>query len=261
MNRIQQLFERQQEDILNIYCTAGYPKLEDTTTVIVELEKAGANIIELGMPYSDPLADGPTIQASSSVALANGMSIKVLFQQLEDIRSKSQLPIILMGYLNPVLQFGMEAFLKACKAVGVDGLILPDLPLYEYERDYQALFEQYGLSMIFLITPQTSEERIRQIDALSNAFIYVVSTAATTGKQAGFGDENIAYFERVRALGLKNPILIGFGISKAIDYQTVCKYANGAIVGSAFIRMLEQSHDLPTDIHQFVQGLRQGVSV
>lgn len=261
MNRIQQLFERQQTDILNIYCTAGYPKLEDTTTVIVELEKAGANIIELGMPYSDPLADGLTIQASSSVALDNGMSIKVLFQQLEDIRTKSQLPIILMGYLNPVLQFGMEAFLEACQAVGVDGLILPDLPLYEYERDYQALFEQYGLSMIFLITPQTSEERIRKIDALSNAFIYVVSTAATTGKQAGFGAANLAYFERIKALGLKNPTLIGFGISKAIDYQTVCQYASGAIVGSAFIRMLKQSQDLPTDIQQFVYGLRQGVSV
>ena len=261
MNRIQQLFERQQGDILNIYCTAGYPQLEDTTRIIVELDKAGANIIELGMPYSDPLADGPTIQASSSVALDNGMSIKVLFDQLEDIRSQSQLPIILMGYLNPVLQYGMKAFLERCQAVGIDGLILPDLPLYEYENDYQSLFEQYGLSMIFLITPQTSEARIRKIDALSNAFIYIVSTAATTGKQAGFGAENIAYFERIKALQLKNPTLIGFGISRAVDYHTVCQYSNGAIVGSAFIRMLGQSQDLPNDIQQFVHDLRQPVSV
>lgn len=261
MNRIQQLFKHQQGDILNIYCTAGYPQLEDTTRIIVELDKAGANIIELGMPYSDPLADGPTIQASSRVALDNGMSIKVLLDQLENIRSHSQLPIILMGYLNPVLQYGMKAFLERCQAVGVDGLILPDLPLYEYENDYQSLFEQYGLSMIFLITPQTSEERIRTIDALSNAFIYVVSTAATTGKQAGFGAENIAYFERIKALQLKHPTLIGFGISNAMDYHTVCEYSNGAIVGSAFIRMLGQSPDLPNGIQQFVHDLRQPVSV
>ncbi len=257
MNRIQQLFERQPQGILNIYCTAGYPQLEDTKRVILELDKAGADLIELGMPYSDPLADGPTIQASSSVALDNGMSIKVLLEQLEGIRQESQLPIILMGYLNPVLQFGMENFLKRCQAVGVDGLILPDLPLFEYEQHYQALFAQYGLSMIFLITPHTSEERIRHIDRLSNAFIYVVSTAATTGKQAGFGTENIAYFERIKTLQLHTPTLIGFGISKAADYQTVCQYSSGAIVGSAFIRMLEKSQDLPADIHAFVSDLRQ----
>jgi tryptophan synthase alpha chain len=261
MNRIQQLFQRRQQDILNIYCTAGYPTLNATQPIILELDRAGADIIELGMPYSDPLADGPTIQASSSVALDNGMSIQVLLEQLEGIRQETQLPIILMGYLNPVLQFGMEAFLERCQAVGIDGLILPDLPLQEYEEAYQTLFEQYGLSMIFLITPQTSEARIRKIDALSNAFIYVVSTAATTGKQQGFGAANIAYFERIRAMQLRNPTLIGFGISKAADYQTVCQYANGAIVGSAFIRMLEQSQDLSNDIEAFVAGLRQTLSV
>lgn len=260
MNRIQQLFARQQEDILNIYCTAGYPNLEDTTTIIHTLEAAGVDLIELGMPYSDPLADGPTIQASSSVALDNRMSIKVLLQQLANIRPKSQLPIILMGYLNPVLQYGMEAFLERCQAVGVDGLILPDLPLQEYEETYQQLFEKYGLSMIFLITPQTSEVRIRQIDALSTAFIYVVSTAATTGKQKGFGEENIAYFKRIQAMQLTTPTLIGFGISQAEDYHTVCQYSSGAIVGSAFIRMLEKSQDLSKDIHQFVQDLRQKVT-
>ena len=200
MNRINRLFEHKKADVLNVYCTAGYPQLNDTLTVIKSLEASGADLIELGMPYSDPLADGPTIQASSAVALKNGMSIQTLFKQLDGFRKAVDIPLILMGYLNPVLQFGMEAFLQQCQAVGVDGLILPDLPMYEYEHIYQSLFEQYGIRLIFLITPHTSEARIRKIDSLSNAFIYVVSTTATTGKKSGSEEATIAYFNRINAM-------------------------------------------------------------
>ncbi|MFT5645885.1 MAG: tryptophan synthase alpha chain [Aureispira sp.] len=259
MNRINQLFERKQKHLLNIYCTAGYPKLESTTEVILSLDKAGVDLVEIGMPYSDPLADGPTIQKSSTIALKNGMSIKKVLAQIKSIRSQTSLPIILMGYLNPILQYGIEAFLKSCQEVGVDGLILPDLPMYEYETTYQEAFKKYGVQMIFLITPQTSVERIQKIDALSDAFIYVVSTAATTGKQTGFGADNIAYFERIKAMKLKNPTLIGFGISNHETYQTVCQYANGAIIGSAFIRMLEKSEVIEEDVLQFVDGIRDVV--
>lgn len=259
MNRINQLFERKQKNILNIYCTAGYPKLESTAEVILSLDKAGVDLVEIGMPYSDPLADGPTIQKSSTIALKNGMSIKKVLVQIKSIRSQTSLPIILMGYLNPILQYGIEAFMKSCQEVGVDGLILPDLPMYEYETTYQELFKKYGVQMIFLITPQTSVERIQKIDGLSDAFIYVVSTAATTGKQRGFGVDNIAYFERIKAMKLKNPTLIGFGISNHETYQTVCQYANGAIIGSAFIRMLEKSEAIEQDVLQFVDGIREAV--
>lgn len=256
MNRINKCFEQQKKNILNIYCTAGYPLLESTSEVILALDEAGADIVEIGMPYSDPLADGPTIQASGTIALQNGMSIKKLFQQIELVRSKTTLPIILMGYLNPVMQYGINAFLKKCQEVGVDGLILPDLPMYEYEHYYKETFEANNIAMIFLITPQTSTERIRKIDRLSNGFIYVVSSAATTGSQSGFGEANIAYFERIKALNLKNPTLIGFGISDRTSYQTVCNYSNGAIIGSAFIRMLEKSSSLKKDIHRFVAEIK-----
>lgn len=256
MNRINQLFERKQKNILNIYCTAGYPQLESTAEVILSLDKAGADLVEIGMPYSDPLADGPTIQKSSTIALGNGMSIRKVLEQIKSIRNQTILPVILMGYLNPVLQYGIENFLKSCQEVGVDGLILPDLPMYEYETTYQDVFKKYGVKMIFLVTPQTSEERIKKIDALSDAFIYVVSTAATTGKQSGFGTENIAYFERIKAMNLKNPTLIGFGISTHETYETVCQHSNGAIIGSAFIRMLEKSQAIEEDVLQFVKNIR-----
>lgn len=256
MNRLDQLFDRKKENILNIYCTAGYPNLEDTTGIIAALEKAGVDLIELGMPYSDPLADGPTIQASGTKALSNGMSIAKLFEQLKDIRQKVHLPLVLMGYLNPVLQYGLAAFLQQCQAVGVDGLILPDLPLYEYEEDYQSLFEQYGIHPIFLITPLTPEDRIRKIDSLSRGFVYAVSTAATTGNQSGFGAEQLTYFQRLKDLKLKNPILVGFGVSDYQTYSTVCNYVNGAIVGSAFIRALEKSEPIEQTTNQFIEMLR-----
>jgi tryptophan synthase alpha chain len=256
MNRINKLFNRKQTGILNIYCTAGYPQLESTKEILLQLEKAGADLVEIGMPYSDPLADGPTIQASSTIALENGMCIEKLFQQLEGIRATVDLPIILMGYLNPVIQYGVEHFLKKCKEVGVDGLIIPDLPMFEYQQLYQPLFEGHGIKLIFLITPQTSVERIRAIDEVSNAFIYVVSTASTTGQQSGFGAENKAYFKKIKELNLKNPSLIGFGISDREAYQTACEYANGAIIGSAFIRMIEKSKNQEKDIADFIKSIK-----
>jgi len=256
MNRINKLFQRKQTDILNIYCTAGYPQLESTKEILLQLEKSGADLVEIGMPYSDPLADGPTIQASSTIALENGMSIVTLFQQLEGIRETIELPIILMGYLNPVMQYGVEAFLRKCKEVGVDGLIIPDLPMFEYKQLYQSLFEEHGIKLIFLITPQTSVERIKVIDEISNAFIYVVSTASTTGKESGFGEYNKAYFKRIKEMNLKNPSLIGFGISDNEAYQTACEYTNGAIIGSAFIRMLEKSKNQAKDIADFIKTIK-----
>lgn len=257
MNRIQQLFSKKTANILNIYCTAGYPEKTATVPIIQALDRAGVDLIEIGMPYSDPLADGPTIQESNGVALRQGMSIPVLLDQLENIRSSTQVPLLLMGYLNPVLQYGMEAFLKRCAHIGIDGLILPDLPLQIYQQDYQALFESYGIALVFLVTPQTSEARIRAIDNLSNAFIYAVSSAATTGKQRNFGKVQEAYFERLNAMQLKSPVLIGFGISNHQTYVMACQYAQGAIVGSAFIRMLKTHGYTGSHIEQFVQSIRE----
>ncbi|MCP4438506.1 MAG: tryptophan synthase subunit alpha [Aureispira sp.] len=256
MNRLDQLFNSKKENILNIYCTAGYPNLEDTTSIIKALENSGVDLVELGMPYSDPLADGPTIQASGTEALANGMSIVTLFEQLKDVRKEVKLPLVLMGYLNPVLQYGVEAFLKQCQQVGVDGLILPDLPLYEYEEAYQELFEQYNIHPIFLVTPLTPVERIHKIDSLSKGFVYAVSTASTTGKQSGFGQEQLTYFQRLKDLKLNNPILVGFGVADHQTYSTVCDYVNGAVVGSAFIRALKGSGNLEKTVEDFVTMLK-----
>lgn len=255
-NRIIELFQRKQGNILNIYCTAGYPNLGDTPTIIRSLAKAGVDLIEIGMPFSDPIADGPTIQASNQQALNNGMTLEILFQQLQGIRKEVEVPLILMGYINPVLQYGMERFCKDAAAVGIDGLILPDVPMYEYQQFYKALFDAYNLSNIFLISPQTSTERIQLIDQLSEGFIYMVSTNSTTGKTQDISATQQAYFERISQLDLKNPRLIGFGIHNHETYQAACNYSHGAIIGSAFIKAIGEGNQLEEEIGGFVKSIR-----
>lgn len=240
MNRIQKLFKEKGNNILSLYYTAGFPKLEDTMPVLKTLNDCGVDMVELGMPFSDPLADGPTIQKSSELALKNGMTINTLFNQIKDMRKDVTMPVILMGYLNPVMKYGIEAFAKKCKDVGVDGLIIPDLPLTEYLANYKTIFQENGLSNIFLITPQTPEERIRMIDAETDGFIYMVSSASTTGAKSDISDEQLAYFTRVANMNLKNPILIGFGISDKATFEQACEYANGAIIGSAFVKGIDK---------------------
>ncbi len=227
--------------VLSIYFTAGYPELEDTVPIIQELEKQGVDMIEIGLPFSDPLADGPVIQDSSTQALKNGMSTEVLFRQLKEIRKSANIPLVIMGYFNPVLQYGVEAFCKQCSECGIDGLILPDLPLYEFEEDYAAIFKKYNLGISFLVTPQTSEERIRKIDEHSTGFIYLVSTASTTGKTSEFDNAVMKYFERVSKMKLKNPLMVGFGIYNAKTFEQATQFTDGAIIGSAFIRDLKEN--------------------
>ena len=256
MNRILQLFENKKKDILNIYFTAGYPTLNDTTKIILALENAGVDLIEIGMPYSDPLADGPTIQESSEIALKNGMTLDLLFKQIAAVREKTEIPLILMGYFNQMMQYGEEAFLQQCQKAGIDGLIIPDLPLYEYELHYKSLFEKYHILISFLITPQTSTERIQKIDELSESFIYMVSNSSITGAKSSISERQLAYFNRVNALKLKSPKLIGFGISSHETYTTACAHANGAIIGSAFIKALKNSNVLTQGIEQFVNTIK-----
>ncbi|WP_418513849.1 tryptophan synthase subunit alpha [Corallibacter sp.] len=235
MNRIQHKLNEDKK-LLSIYFTAGYPNLNDTVAIIQDLEKSGVDMIEIGLPFSDPLADGPTIQASSTQALKNGMTTEVLFKQLEDIRKSVSIPLIIMGYFNPILQFGVEAFCKKCNEIGIDGLIIPDLPVDVYHEHYKSIFESYELINVFLITPQTSEKRIRFIDSISNGFIYMVSSASVTGSKTGFGDKQTQYFERIKNMNLKNPQVIGFGISNKETFTQATTYAKGAIIGSAFIK-------------------------
>ncbi|WP_422107597.1 tryptophan synthase subunit alpha [Winogradskyella sp.] len=237
MNRIHQKLQENKK-LLSIYFTAGYPDLNDTVNIIKNLETSGVDMIEIGLPFSDPLADGPTIQASSTAALKNGMTTETLFEQLKDIRASVSIPLIIMGYFNPVLQYGVEAFCKKCQELGIDGLILPDLPVDVYDEHYKTTFEKYGLINVFLITPQTSEERIRYIDSISNGFIYMVSSASTTGAKSGFGDTQTDYFKRIASLHLKNPQIVGFGISNNETFTKATQYAKGAIIGSAFIKHL-----------------------
>ena len=253
MNRIKQKLSEDKK-LLSIYFTAGYPEINDTISIIQELENSGVDMIEIGLPFSDPLADGPTIQDSSTAALHNGMTTKLLFEQLEGIREKVSIPLIIMGYFNPMMQYGVEAFCAKCQEVGVDGLIIPDLPVNEYNDHYKATFEKYGLINVFLITPQTSDERIRFIDEVSNGFIYMVSSASVTGSTSGFGDTQEAYFNRIKALELQNPQIVGFGIK---DNETFLKATNstkGAIIGSAFIKMITK--DGKSGIPAFVKSIR-----
>jgi tryptophan synthase alpha chain len=240
--RLGKLFANKKNNVLNIYCTAGYPKLDSTLEVINALQDNGADIIEIGMPYSDPLADGEVIQQSSAVALQNGMTIAKLFEQLKDVRRTIHVPVILMGYLNPIMQYGLENFCAKAKEVGVDGVILPDLPMYEYETMYKPLFDANGLDFIFLVTPETSEERIRKIDALGSGFIYAVSSSSTTGKNKAI-EEQETYFKKLQAMQLKNPVLVGFGIKDKPTFEAASRYTNGAIIGSAYIKALENAVD------------------
>ena len=253
MNRIDQLFT-EKKDILSIYFTAGFPKLNDTAIIIDELQKSGADMIEIGIPFSDPLADGPVIQHSSEIALKNGMGLKLLFKQLQTANCK--LPTLLMGYLNPVLQFGVENFCRKAKEAGIDGVILPDLPIDEYLNEHQPIFKKYDLKNIFLITPQTSEKRIRYIDEHSDGFIYMVSSSSTTGVKNGIDIEKEKYFSRINKMKLKNPLMIGFGISDRTSFKKACDYANGAIIGSAFIKAIGNGIELKKEIHNFIKNIK-----
>lgn len=254
MSRLKELFAVKNTRVLNVYCTAGFPELESTITVMQALEAYGANIIELGMPYSDPLADGPVIQASGNIALANGMSITVLFEQLKEMRKTVSVPVVLMGYMNPVLQYGFEKFCADAAAVGVDGLILPDLPEFEFESTYGAIIKKYGLDFIFLVTPETSEERLRKLDELSTGFLYAVSSSATTGSDKDFNAVE-QYLLRLHEMNLKNPVLVGFGIKDKATFESASKYSNGAIIGTAFIKALKNTEDIALSVKQFLSGI------
>ncbi len=253
MNRIKQKLSEDKK-ILSIYFTAGYPKLEDTVQIIQDLETSGVDLIEIGLPFSDPLADGPTIQESSTAALKNGMHTELLFEQIKEIRKSVSIPLILMGYFNPVLQYGVEKFCQKCEEIGIDGLILPDLPLDVYQEEYEALFKKHGLINVFLITPQTSDERIKAIDDASEGFIYMVSSASTTGAKSGFGQEQSSYFERISNMQLRNPQIVGFGISNAETFQQATEKTKGAIIGSAFIKHLTENG--VDSIDEFVSQIR-----
>lgn len=254
MSRLQTLFARKPSQVLNVYCTAGFPDLNDTLSVLQALQDHGADIIELGIPYSDPLADGPVIQHSNAVALNNGMSISLLFEQLQSLRPAISLPVILMGYLNPVLQFGFDRFCKAAATAGVDGLILPDLPEYEFEHYYGPVIQAHGLDFSFLVTPETTEARIRQLDRLSSGFLYAVSSSSTTG-----GEQDMqpvaAYLERLRSYRLQNPVLVGFGIKDRTGFLSACQQADGAIIGSAYIKSLEAGPDIQTATRRFLGSI------
>ncbi len=262
MGLLKNLFQHKSKNVLNVYCTAGYPQLNSTIEVMKALQNNGADIIEIGMPYSDPLADGPAIQHSNGIALQNGMTIEKLFDQLKDFRNTSnvkdaiKIPVVLMGYMNPILQYGFERFCKQAAELPVDGLILPDLPEYEYQTVYGDIIKRYGLDFIFLITPETSEERIRRLDSLSTGFLYAVSSSSITGSDKDFTAVE-TYLQRLQSMNLQNPILVGFGIKDKATFGSACKFANGAIIGTAYIKAIENSTNSEEDTKVFLQGILQ----
>jgi len=261
-NRLTKLFQNKTENILSIYFTAGFPQINHTLEITEALAKAGADILEIGIPFSDPIADGPTIQESNQKALENGMTVELLLNQIKDLRKKVEIPVLLMGYLNPIMQYGMERFCKEIAKIGIDGLILPDLPMYVYEAEYKATFEHYNLSNIFLITPQTSDIRIKKIDELGQGFIYMVSTSSTTGRTDAISQNQENYFSRISQMNLKNPKLIGFGISDNESFSKACTYANGAIIGSAFIKHLANNKkSIQESVQDFVYKIKQPISI
>lgn len=258
MSRIEEVFKTKQDKILNVYYTAGFPQLGDTLPVMKALQENGADMIELGMPYSDPLADGPVIQHSSTIALKNGMTIKRLFEQLKGFRherkTEQSIPVLLMGYMNPILQYGFERFCADAAAVGIDGLILPDLPEYEYETEYGTIIKKYGLDFVFLVTPETTDERVKKLDRLSNGFLYAVSSSSTTGRDKNMTNVT-AYLQRLKNLKLKNPVLVGFGIKDKQTFDAACENANGAIIGTAFIKALEQNANIQQATKMFLTSI------
>lgn len=256
MNRINKLFTNKPSGLLSVFYTGGFPQLNSTMEIAKALQASGADIIEIGIPFSDPVADGPAIQESNKIALQNGMNLKLLLGQVKEIRKEVSIPIILMGYLNPVLQYGMEKFCNDCASAGVDGLILPDMPLEVYQKEYQPMFQAAGLSNTFLVSPTTSEERIKLIDKLTNGFIYAVSASSTTGAKKDFDVQQIDYFKKLKSMKFKNPFLIGFGISNRETFQSACEYSSGAIVGSAFITMLKEGGAMGEKVNQFIKELR-----
>jgi len=256
-NRINQLFSEKPKDILSIYFTAGYPNLEDTLPIMRELQSQGVNMVEVGIPFSDPMADGPVIQASGNAALKNGMTLKKIFSQLENMRSEITMPVLLMGYLNVVMQYGLEAFCRDCQKAGVDGVILPDLPMKDYLEEYKPMMDRYGLAMVLLITPDTSDERIRAIDEHTSSFIYMVSSASTTGAQSSFNDSKQAYFRRINSMGLKNPRLIGFGISNKATLDAAFNNASGAIIGSRFVECLSNTSSIKEGVNLLLEDLKR----
>ena len=257
MSRIEELFTKKKNNILNVYCTAGFPSLSSTLKVMKALQDAGVDMIELGMPYSDPLADGPVIQSSGSTALANGMTIQTLFKQLKNFRKEIQIPVLLMGYMNPVIQYGFENFCRDAAYAGVDGLILPDLPVFEFEKEFGSLIKKYKLDFIFLVTPETQETRIRLLDQHSSGFLYAVSSSSTTGKNASLPEQE-KYFQKLKTMNLKNPVLIGFGIRDKAAFSKACSFASGAIIGTAYIKILENATDdeIPVRTKDFINSLR-----
>jgi tryptophan synthase alpha chain len=254
MSRLNELFGRKRSKVLSVYCTAGFPLLESTLGVMQALEDNGVDMIELGMPYSDPLADGPVIQASGTRALENGMSISRLFDQLTGMRASVHIPVLLMGYLNPILQYGFDKFCEAAAVAGVDGLILPDLPIYEFETEYGPVIRKHGLDFVFLVTPETSEERIRKVDALSTGFLYAVSSSSTTGGSKDLADQE-AYFRRLEEMKLRNPVLVGFGVRDRNSWETACRHTQGAIIGTAYIKAIEGATDIGKATKEFLGSI------